>query len=128
MESKRMLIVHHQKRIFDSLRLKTEKVRFPFDYDWVENGKEAVKLIELGRWYDAIFMDLDAPVADAITATEEIRKLGCKDPIIAWCHDTRSFPWSECRAAGMNEYVRLKPTQPFETVILGLSLCKLIQY
>lgn len=53
-----------------------------YDPDIASNGKEAVEKVK-GNNYDLIFMDLQMPIMDGITATKEIMKLSLKQqPII----------------------------------------------
>ncbi len=47
------------------------------------NGKEAVEMIEAGKKYDLILMDLQMPVMDGFEATKHIKKIDKDIPIIA---------------------------------------------
>jgi CheY-like chemotaxis protein/iron only hydrogenase large subunit-like protein/nitrogen-specific signal transduction histidine kinase len=51
--------------------------------DTATNGLEAVNKIKNGKIYDVIFMDHMMPKMDGIQATQLIRELGYKEPIIA---------------------------------------------
>lgn len=49
----------------------------------VRNGKEAIETFKANRDIDLILMDLKMPIVDGFEATDEIRKLDNKVPIIA---------------------------------------------
>ncbi len=74
----------------------------------VNNGREALDILA-EHTYDAILMDVQMPVMDGLTATEEIRRreidTGKHVPIIAMT--ARAMPGDEerCREAGMDAYI-----------------------
>ncbi|MCP4717210.1 MAG: response regulator, partial [Deltaproteobacteria bacterium] len=98
----------------------------------VSNGQEALKALQQ-RHYDLVFMDVQMPVLDGITATENIRfgelknskiqGLDNKDesqftthasqgvPIVALTAHTMKGDRERCIAAGMNDYIP-KPLRP----------------
>ena len=101
-----------------------------FVVDLAENGQIALSMIQklslvqplgliqpLGLMqqlsYDAVLMDMQMPVMDGITATEEIRKLPgfAALPIIAMTANAMEGDRTRCIAAGMNDYVA-KPIEP----------------
>ena len=45
----------------------------PYELDMAENGQVAVEMFQAVR-YDLVFMDLEMPVLDGISATREIRQ------------------------------------------------------
>jgi CheY-like chemotaxis protein len=59
-EDNRMLILSYLKKS-------------PYKIEVAENGKIAVDKIQAGAHYDVIFMDMQMPVMDGITATQQIR-------------------------------------------------------
>ncbi len=83
--------------------------------DAVTNGQEAIDAIKV-RHYDLIFMDVQMPVMDGLTATRQIR-CGHKDiknpdiPIIAMTANAIKGDREQCIEAGMNDYIP-KPVMP----------------
>ncbi len=73
-----------------------------------ENGLEAVELYRHHR-YDLIFMDMQMPIMDGITATQEIRKIEQKTgrhvPIIAMTANAMKEDREACIAAGMDDFI-----------------------
>ena len=76
------------------------------------NGLEAVALAANER-FDGILMDLQMPVMDGLTATQEIRKGTSPHdlPIIAMTANAMSADREECFAAGMDDHIA-KPIKP----------------
>lgn len=78
--------------------------------DWAENGKIAVEKYEhsaIGE-YAAIFMDMQMPVLDGVSAARKIRASTRKDadiPVFAMTANTFSADRKKCREAGMNGYI-----------------------
>lgn len=73
-----------------------------------ENGLEAVELYRNHR-YDLIFMDMQMPIMDGITATQEIRKIEQKTgrhiPIIAMTANAMKEDKDACIEAGMDDFI-----------------------
>lgn len=91
-----------------------------------ENGKEAVRMIiDEGRIYDAVLMDLQMPVMDGYEATRLIReKISAKQlPIIAMTANAIKAERGKCLASGMNEYV----TKPVDVKTLYEVLARIIK-
>jgi signal transduction histidine kinase/DNA-binding response OmpR family regulator/ABC-type nitrate/sulfonate/bicarbonate transport system substrate-binding protein/HPt (histidine-containing phosphotransfer) domain-containing protein len=63
--------------------------------------------------YDAVLMDMQMPVMDGLTATQEIRKLPQHSslPIIAMTANAMEGDREKCLASGMNDHVA-KPVEP----------------
>jgi CheY-like chemotaxis protein len=78
--------------------------------DIAENGAIAVAKVKSGA-YDLVLMDMQMPVMDGITATEEIRKLGLNLPIIAMTANAMEADKVKCLEAGMNDHLA-KPIDP----------------
>jgi CheY-like chemotaxis protein/HPt (histidine-containing phosphotransfer) domain-containing protein len=71
----------------------------------VNNGSEAVEAIQL-KSYDVVFMDMQMPVMDGLSATKNIRKLPVHQPwIIGLSADTFTESHNAALSAGMNEYL-----------------------
>ena len=99
-----------------------------FDSDSVENGLAAVETNEKSP-YDIIFMDLQMPVMDGLTAAEKIRASERAHPghpascIIAFTADAMSGDRQRCMAAGMNDYL----SKPIRRMDLSVALEKAVQ-
>ena len=90
-----------------------EKLGYPADA--VANGKEAIQALE-ARPYDLVFMDVEMPEMDGLTATRRIRagQTQAPDPnlpIIAMTGHTEASDRDRCLDAGMNDHLG-KPVQP----------------
>jgi len=83
-----------------------------FVVDLAENGEIALRKIQIVS-YAAVLMDMQMPIMDGVTATQEIRKLlGFEAlPIIAMTANAMEGDRQRCLAAGMNDYVA-KPIEP----------------
>jgi PAS domain S-box-containing protein len=80
--------------------------------DIANNGKEAVEMLETGKDYEAILMDLQMAEMDGFQATTYIRKkLHLTTPIIAMTASALRDERSKCIQVGMNEYLA-KPFSP----------------
>lgn len=73
------------------------------------NGEEAVDFInegiELGENYDLVFMDVQMPKIDGLTATRMIRNLGFEKPIIALTAFADESNMKECLNSGMTGFL-----------------------
>ena len=86
--------------------------RWKIDVDVAENGKIALEKYEIGK-YDLILMDIQMPIMDGHEATEEIRKIDAKIPIIALTASATLDNHDKSFIVGMNDYVT-KPFNPKE--------------
>jgi two-component system, sensor histidine kinase and response regulator len=77
-----------------------------------ENGQAALEMVQ-HAFYDLVFMDMQMPVMDGITATREIRKIGWlgRLPIVAMTANAMEQDRRRCIDAGMNDAV-IKPIDP----------------
>ena len=78
--------------------------------DWAENGKIGLERFEASapHEYFAIFMDMQMPVMDGVTATRRIRQSSRADsdiPIFAMTANTFATDRRSCREAGMTGYI-----------------------
>ena len=78
--------------------------------DWAENGEIGMKRYEASKEdeYFAVFMDMQMPVMDGVTATKRIRASVREDhdiPIFAMTANTFASDRRSCREAGMNGYI-----------------------
>jgi two-component system sensor histidine kinase/response regulator len=82
------------------------------EVDIAENGEIALAKVQ-SRYYDLVFMDMQMPVMDGVTATREIRRLARfgKLPIVAMTANAMEQDRRRCLEAGMNDSVT-KPIDP----------------
>jgi signal transduction histidine kinase/CheY-like chemotaxis protein len=87
-----------------------------------QNGKEALELLS-GQNPEIIFMDINMPEMDGLTATRLIRQMPCPKgdiPIIALTADVVVEVKEDCINAGMNDYI----SKPFRLKEIQLVLKK----
>ncbi|MGM0607370.1 MAG: response regulator [Candidatus Muiribacteriota bacterium] len=80
--------------------------------DIAKNGKEALEKVSK-NFYDVVFMDIQMPEMDGLTATKKIRKLDSENKntlIIALTAYTMKSDLKKCIDAGMDDYLA-KPLQ-----------------
>ena len=77
-----------------------------YHIDLASNGEEGVNAVSL-KTYDVIFMDMQMPVMDGVTATEEIIKLQPQEhpPIIAMTANVLADDRQKCFDAGMVDFI-----------------------
>jgi CheY-like chemotaxis protein len=82
--------------------------------DVADNGQVALAMTQ-DNSYDLVFMDMQMPVMDGITATRELRKLGRWQalPIVAMTANAMAQDRVRCLDAGMNDFL-VKPIDPGE--------------
>ncbi|NOZ11284.1 MAG: response regulator [Gammaproteobacteria bacterium] len=80
----------------------------------VENGEEALDMLETDDGFDLIFMDLQMPVMDGIEATKIYRLTNLQEPrvpVIALTADTMGDVMAACTEAGMDDFL----SKPIDT-------------
>ncbi|MEO5333942.1 MAG: response regulator [Magnetococcus sp. YQC-5] len=79
-----------------------------------DNGRVCLEQLQ-SHSFDVVFMDLQMPVMDGLTATQEIRKNTAHQdlPIIAMTANAMASDRDKCLEAGMNDHVG-KPINPHE--------------
>jgi CheY-like chemotaxis protein/HPt (histidine-containing phosphotransfer) domain-containing protein len=89
-----------------------------------ENGQKAINAF-LDQAYDLIFMDIQMPIMNGLTATKSIRQLPSQQP---WIIGLSANAFSESResamSAGMNDYL----TKPLKTTSLIAALQRIPQH
>ncbi|HWP13165.1 MAG TPA: response regulator, partial [Ramlibacter sp.] len=88
--------------------------------DVANNGQVALELLRQAT-YDLVFMDMQMPVMDGVTATREARKLErvAHLPIVAMTANAMEQDRRKCMDAGMNDFL-IKPIDPQD--MLGILL------
>jgi len=78
-----------------------------YQVDLAQNGQEAVdKFAADPQGYDLIFMDVQMPVMDGLTATQTLRSQGFLEvPIIAMTANAMREDREKCLQAGMDDYI-----------------------
>lgn len=84
----------------------TMLTKWGYRVEMTGNGKEAVERFESSpQSFDLIFMDIQMPIMDGLTAAEVIRSKGFdKIPIIAMTAHTLDDDRDKCLNSGMNDY------------------------
>lgn len=103
-------------------RVVLEKLGYTVDV--VASGREAVTAWQTGR-YHLILMDCQMPELDGYEATREIRRLESSErriPIVALTAHAMQGAESECKEAGMDEYL----SKPLDRSKLKASLERLL--
>ncbi|TFG62223.1 MAG: response regulator, partial [Spirochaetales bacterium] len=81
-----------------------------------DNGAEAVKAVEKNT-FSLIFMDIQMPEMNGYEATEKIRSMGVKTPIVAATASAVKEEKEKCLEAGMNDFL-VKPFKKKDVKIL----------
>ncbi len=95
------------------------------DIIFAHDGLQALELIQQGEAPDAVLMDLQMPVMDGYTATQEIRLWEAQHgqlrvPIVALTADAYEEDHQRCLAVGMDDFL----TKPINTAALRQTLGK----
>src|SRR6185369_5650514 len=79
-----------------------------------DNGQVALELAQEAG-FDLVFMDMQMPVMDGVTATREMRKLErlANLPIVAMTANAMEQDRRRCMDAGMNDFL-IKPIDPYD--------------
>jgi two-component system sensor histidine kinase/response regulator len=82
--------------------------------DVADNGEIALHLVQQ-RPYDLVFMDMQMPVMDGVTATRAIRHIDALEhlPIVAMTANAMAQDRRKCLNAGMSDFL-VKPIDPQE--------------
>jgi CheY-like chemotaxis protein len=88
--------------------------------DVADNGQIALEMLQKNA-YGLVFMDMQMPVMDGVTATREIRKLTAFEnlPIVAMTANAMEQDRRKCKDAGMNDFL-VKPIDPQEMFAIVL--------
>jgi len=104
--------------------------RLGFECDIVENGKKALEVLQ-DKVYDLIFMDIQMPVMDGLTASKSIRDPNTSVrrhdvPIVAMTAHAMRDSRQQCLDAGMDDFIS-KPIDPSEVLSVIERMTKGIQ-
>lgn len=91
---------------------------------WKQNGKDALEYFEKKSTVDLILMDMQMPVMDGYTATEEIRKIDKNVIILALTANVLADDRQKCLDLGCNEYT----TKPIQQDVLFWHLHHFIKF
>jgi len=73
------------------------------------NGRDGVNAVKDSlnndRPFDIILMDMQMPVMDGLTATQILREMGVKTPIVALTANTEQDEHDQCHAAGFSGFL-----------------------
>lgn len=120
---KRLLIVDD-----NSLNIKVARKvlsSFNFIIDEATNGQECVDLINKGKRYDLILMDIMMPVMNGETALLELKKNpNFTTPVIALTADAVSGARERYMAIGFSDYI----SKPFTKEQIKLKMDKIFEY
>jgi PAS domain S-box-containing protein len=75
----------------------------------VDNGRSAVDAVvrasELGQPFDLVLMDMQMPILDGYSATEEIRRIGSSIPVVALTAHAMTDNRDRCMAVGCDGFL-----------------------
>lgn len=98
----KVLVAEDNEDIQDLVRLLFKKVGIKPDI--VENGQLAVELA-LSSNYDLVFMDLQMPVMDGISAMKKLKQQAYANPVIAMTANAMKKDREECEQVGFTGFV-----------------------
>ncbi len=110
----------NQKALVLQLTSKAERLALPMHFDCVDDGAQAVdRVFAVPSPYHLIWMDLQMPVMDGITAIRTIRareaELGVRHYIVAITANNLQGDQDAAMAAGADQFIA-KPAQPRQLV------------
>ncbi len=104
-----ILIVEDERANYMYAKKMLEKL--DVQIQWVENGLEAVRLIQSGAKFHMILMDIKMPVMDGFEATKNIKSLNPEQIVIALTAYARPEDRQHFMKAGFDDYLA-KPIKP----------------
>ena len=107
-ENRKLLVVEDNK--VNTMIIKILLNQKGIEFDLAVNGVEAIKLFENNQ-YDLIMMDLQMPIMNGYTATNKIREVDARIPIIAMSASAFQEAQEYALQNGFNDYI-VKPFLP----------------
>lgn len=104
----RLLLAEDEKALSRALSVILERSNYSVDV--VFDGEEALEYIEADN-YDCVILDIMMPKKDGITVLKELRKKGCKIPVLLLTAKSEIDDKVEGLDAGANDYL----TKPFHS-------------
>lgn len=115
LKGKRVLVVEDSPENQMLIQLFLDKK--DMQVECADNGKEGIEKATKND-YDLVLMDMQMPVVDGYTATEELRRRGYKTPIIALTAHAMKEDRERCMRVGCNDYL----TKPIDSPVLYRTL------
>ena len=116
----KVLLVEDNKDIQDLIKLLLKKVDITIDV--AENGKLAIQNA-IENDYDLIFMDIQMPVMDGLTAMKELKQLAYEKPVIAMTANVMQKDRDDCKVAGFSGFIS-KPINRNELYLILIQYLK----
>lgn len=98
----KILLAEDNEDIQELVKLLMKKVGV--DLDIVGNGQQAVKAA-IESEYDLVFMDIQMPVMDGLTAMQELQKQEYNQPVVAMTANAMQKDRDECKEAGFSSFI-----------------------
>ena len=119
-EKKKILVVNDERFWLGYLELLFRERGLKAELSFANNGKEAIAKYSEREEYNAILMNIQMPVMDGLEATRELRKLGCRRPILAWTAHEPKLWTKRCLDAGMDDFYELQETSKVLDTLEGV--------
>jgi hypothetical protein len=110
-EGKKILVV--EDSLDNQLLAQLYLSRASANVEFAQNGLDGVERVSSGS-FDLVLMDIQMPVMDGYTATQELRERGYKLPIIALTGYAMKADQEKCIEAGCTDYL----AKPFDRISL----------
>lgn len=98
----KILLAEDNKDIQDLIKLLMKKIGINLDI--VENGRQAIKAATESV-YDIVFMDVQMPVLDGISAMKELHGRNYNQPVVAMTANAMQKDRDDCKEAGFSGFI-----------------------
>lgn len=116
----KILLAEDNKDIRDLVKLLLRKAGASLDT--VENGQQAIDAATKAE-YDLVFLDIQMPVMDGITAMKELQRKEYCQPVIAMTANAMQKDREDCKKAGFSGFIS-KPVNRNELYLLLVQYLK----